>query len=348
LTILNISNLQPSFNSIRANQWFRSEQFVFSPENKERGLPNTASQRLHVLKRMLLNQGKNVDNFQFQCYGEARCCGKTRPPGPRSHHLRMKLFDSHCHLDDKAFTRDLAVVLQRAQAAGVTCMMTVGTNHRTSLQAVSLAQSHPGIFAAVGIHPHDTRHCNPAVLDDLMQLAQNPKVKAWGELGLDFNRMYSPREDQEQWFKKQLDIASRLDLPMIFHERDSRGRLLDILAGHRDRDLHGVVHCFSGGRQELKQYLDLGLYIGLTGIITMKARGRQLRELIPLIPEDRLVVETDAPYLVPAQQKKHFRRNDPAFVKSTLVELAELRRKDPEELAGIVWQNTCRLYHIAP
>jgi TatD DNase family protein len=261
---------------------------------------------------------------------------------------RMKLFDSHCHLDDKTLCRDLDSVLQRAQEAGVTYLMTVGTNQRSAHQAVSLADSHRGIFAATGIHPHDARHCNQAVLDDLVQLAQHPRVKAWGEMGLDFNRMYSPRDDQEKWFKRQLEVAGQLNLPMIFHERDSRGRFLAILADRGCRDLNGVVHCFSGSRQELEQYLDCGLHIGITGIITMKGRGRQLRGLIPFIPKDRLLVETDAPYLVPAPQQNHFRRNEPAFVKLILFALAEVRKEDPEELAGTIWDNTCRLYRVGP
>jgi len=258
----------------------------------------------------------------------------------------MKIFDSHCHLDDPSFAKDLDAVIERARSAGVCRMMTIGVNKQTSLLAVALAQSHTGIYASVGIHPHDVKNCSESMVQDLVRLAKSEKVRAWGEMGLDFNRMYSPRQDQEQWFEKQLEIAAELDLPMIFHERDSNGRFLEILKGQKPAAIKGVVHCFSGDQNELDQYLALGLHIGITGILTIKSRGAQLRQLVPEIPSDRLVVETDAPYLVPAPEKNRRRRNEPAFVKSVLLKLAAVRNEDPPQLAKIVWQNTCRLYGL--
>jgi TatD DNase family protein len=198
----------------------------------------------------------------------------------------------------------------------------------------------------VGVHPHDVKNCSESILQELISLAQNKEVRAWGEIGLDFNRMYSPREDQKKWFGRQLEIAGRLDLPMIFHERDSNGRFLDMLKDHTPKNIDGVVHCFSGTREELDQYLDLGLHIGITGIITMESRGTQLREMAPAIPVDRLLVETDAPYLTPTPERTRHRRNEPAFVKSVLLRLAEVRQEDPEELARVIWENTCRLYGL--
>jgi len=177
----------------------------------------------------------------------------------------MKIFDSHCHLDDNSFAKDLDAVIERARSAGITRMMAIGVNQKTSVLAVSLAQSHTGIYASVGIHPHDVKNCSDSILQDLIDLAENEKVCAWGEMGLDFNRMYSPRKDQEKWFIKQLEIADELDLPMIFHERDSNGRFLEILKDHKSTEIKGVVHCFSGSRNELDQYLALGLHIGITG-----------------------------------------------------------------------------------
>jgi len=258
----------------------------------------------------------------------------------------MNLFDSHCHLDDNSYTRDLDKVIKRARNAGVTCLMTIGVNGKTSARAVKMAESHPGIYASVGVHPHDAGNCSEAMIEDLIKLAENPKVRAWGEIGLDFNRMYSPRVDQEKWFRKQFEIAGKLDLPMIFHERDSNGRFLEILKKHAVNKITGVVHCFSGDHDELKQYLELGLYIGITGILTIKGRGARLRELATIIPPDRLLVETDAPYLVPAPEKNHYRRNEPAFVKSVMLKLAEVKQEDPEQLSQIIWQNTCRLYGL--
>ena len=258
----------------------------------------------------------------------------------------MRLFDSHCHLDDAAFDRDRAEVLQRARADGVQAMMVAGINHASSLQAVQLAEKEAGVYAAVGVHPHDVRHCNAGQLAELRRLAGRPAVCAWGEIGLDFNRLYSPRPDQEHWFLRQLETADALDLPLIFHERDSGGRFLELLRSRPRSARCGVVHCFSGSQDELEAYLSLGLHIGITGILTLQGRGAALRRMAARIPLERLLVETDAPYLIPAPQKNRARRNEPAFVKSTLLCLAEVRGDVPEALAEAVWQNTCQLFRI--
>jgi TatD DNase family protein len=258
----------------------------------------------------------------------------------------MKLFDSHCHLDDKAYVKDIARVIERAHRNGVAQMMTVGVNRKTASRAVSLAESNPGIYASVGFHPHDAGQCNSEVLNVLIGLAKSPKVKAWGEIGLDYNRMYSPRKDQERWFIRQLEIADELGLPIIYHERDSHGRFLEILKRHLKKEQSGVIHCFSGTPTELHAYLSLGFYIGITGIVTLKERGANLRKMLSQIPVERLLVETDAPYLTPSPEKKHTRRNEPAFVKSVLLKLAEVRNEEPGRLAEIIWENTNRLYRI--
>lgn len=259
---------------------------------------------------------------------------------------KMNLFDSHCHLDDKRYRKDIAGVIERARQNGVTRMMTVGVDRKTAERAVELTESYPGIYASVGFHPHDASQCSAAKLDFLVEVAENPKVKAWGEIGLDYNRMYSPLEDQEKWFIRQLEIAADLKLPVIFHERDTNGRFLEILKTDFNNENAGVVHCFSGTLPEMEHYLDLGLYIGITGILTLRARGADLRKMVPEIPADRMLVETDAPWLTPAPEKYHKRRNEPAFVKSVLLKLAEVREEDPNQLAQTVWDNTNRLYKI--
>ena len=258
----------------------------------------------------------------------------------------MKVFDSHCHLDDPSYDRDREKVLERAAGAGISGIMIVGVDEDSSRKAVQLAQSVSACYASVGVHPHDAKNCNEHILSTLKDLATGPRVKAWGETGLDFNRMYSPRRDQEKWFVRQLEIARELDRPLIFHERDTNGRFFEMLSAHCRPGLMGVVHCFSGNRSELDQYLDFGLYIGITGILTIKTRGAELRRLVTRIPAERLLVETDAPYLIPAPEKNRHRRNEPAFVKSVLLKLADVRAEDPEELAATIWNNTCRLYGI--
>ena len=258
----------------------------------------------------------------------------------------MRLFDSHCHLDDKRYEDDRRKVLDRAREAGIERFMVVGIDPDTTRKAIRIAESHPGIVASVGVHPHDAARCSEAVLEDLIEMADHPKVRAWGETGLDFNRTYAPRADQERCFQRQLEIALRLELPLIFHERDTGGRFLEMLQAFGAPALRGVVHCFSGNRREMEAYLDLGLCIGITGIVTMKQRGEDLRTMVPMIPDDRLLVETDAPYLTPSPERNRHRRNEPAFVKSVLLKVAEIRGTNPETMAEITWENTCRLYGL--
>lgn len=260
----------------------------------------------------------------------------------------MKLFDSHCHIDDKIFNKDFTQVLKRASDAGVKGMMIAGITLKTVKYAVKLAENNHGLFAAVGVHPHDASSCSETDMKTLREIARNPKVKAWGEIGLDFNRMFSPQKVQEKWFVRQLEMADELKLPLIFHERDSNGRFLQLIQTNSHQNRTGVVHCFSGSKKDLMAYIDLGLYIGITGIITIKTRGTDLRELVKFIPADRLLIETDAPYLTPAPEKNKIHRNEPAFVRSTFLKLSEILEQDPEKLAATVWDNTCRLFKIQP
>jgi TatD DNase family protein len=260
----------------------------------------------------------------------------------------MKIFDSHCHLNLKSYQKDLAAVIDRAKAANVTGMMIVGITVAESRQAIEIAEKYPGCYASVGMHPHDASACSEENLRILKQLAQSPAVKAWGEAGLDFNRMHSPRDVQEKWFIRQLEAADELALPLIFHERDSEGRFLEILSAHYGSSQRlGVVHCFSGSADEMAAYLKMGFYIGITGILTMQTRGGTLRNLVRQIPLDRMVIETDAPFLTPAPDKNHTRRNEPAFVRTVLYKLADVLGRDPETLADALWANTCQLYQIS-
>ncbi|MFO8113151.1 MAG: TatD family hydrolase [Desulfosalsimonadaceae bacterium] len=260
----------------------------------------------------------------------------------------MKIFDSHCHLNDKSYNKDMEAVIDRAARADVKKIMVVGITEETSRQAADIAAMFDGCYASVGIHPHDATSCSKTVLGNLCRMADRPEVRAWGECGLDFNRMFSPRENQEDCFVRQIEIAKELDLPLIFHERDSGGRFYELVSTRMEKGQKGVVHCFSGSGEEMEKYLDLGFHIGVTGIVTIKKRAAELRRLIKDIPEDRILVETDAPYLTPEPEKRTFRRNEPAFVRSVLMEIADIRQADPEKLASAIWNNTCRLFAIDP
>lgn len=258
----------------------------------------------------------------------------------------MRIIDSHCHLDDKSYKNDLDEVVARAEAADVLRAMVVGVSLASSEKTVALAEGRDFFYASVGIHPHDAAEADEATLARLAELAKSDKVKAWGECGLDFNRMYSPQDVQETWFVRQLEMAESLNLPLIFHERDTDGRFLEMLVAHRFDGLRGVVHCFSGSSREMEAYLDMGLHIGVTGIVTIQKRGEVLREQVLSIPQDRILVETDAPYLTPAPHKNKVRRNEPAFVREVLLKVADVRGDDPEALAETIWNNTTDLFGI--
>ncbi len=260
----------------------------------------------------------------------------------------MQIYDSHCHLDDTSYNEDIENVLDRMHASGVRAAMIAGINRASVTRAVALAERYPGLVVSVGVHPHDAAGCTDADLSAMTATAQHAKVRAWGEIGLDFNRMYSPRDIQERRFMQQLDLAEHTGLPLIIHERDSDGRLIDLLRSHRGSGARGVIHCFSGSRSEMDTYLDMGFHIGITGIITHKQRGTLLRSLVPHIPSHRILVETDAPYLTPTPERNTYRRNEPAFVKTVLMKVAEVRGEGIVQLAEVVWKNTCELFGGQP
>lgn len=259
----------------------------------------------------------------------------------------MRIIDSHCHLDDKTYKNSLPQVLDNAKENDVLAMLCIGISLKSSLACIQLAANHSNVFATAGLHPHDAKMWRDGDFELLTELARNPGVYAIGECGLDFNRMFSPRDVQERVFAEHLRCAAANGLPVVLHERDSNGRLLAMLREfYGVKPAKGVVHCFSGNKAELKGYLDLGLHIGITGIITMGARGQALRELVKSIPAKRLLVETDAPYLTPAPERNRFKHNEPAFVRRVLFKTAEACGYDVEILSEIIWKNTVELFKL--
>ncbi|MDY0132981.1 MAG: TatD family hydrolase [Desulforegulaceae bacterium] len=256
----------------------------------------------------------------------------------------MKIFESHCHINDKSFNKDLPQVIERAAKNGVSHLMIAGVSLNTCKKALEIARKYKNVFISVGVHPHDSSNCSEEIISKLKEMAKDEKVKAWGETGLDFNRMHSPQKDQEKWFLRQIEEASALDLPLIFHERDTNKRFLEIIQSQNIKN--GVVHCFSGDRDELFSYLDLGFYIGITGILTIKKRGEKLRELLKDIPLDRILVETDSPYLTPAPHKNKTRRNEPSFLPVIVKKIAEIKNIDVSKTSETIFQNTCSLFRI--
>ncbi len=248
----------------------------------------------------------------------------------------MELIDIGVNLTHRQFEKDRDQVIDRAVASGVVAMVITGTSERSSRSAKKLASARPGVlFSTAGVHPHDAKSCTKGTLGALRELAQAPEVVAIGECGLDYNRDFSPRLVQDRWFEAQLELAIELKLPVFLHERDSHDRFLEILRVHRDALPAAVIHCFTGTAEELGAYLDLDLHVGITGWICDERRGRHLRGLVGRIPFNRLMVETDAPFLVPRDLRPRRRRNEPANLSHIAGTLAECSGRTPREVAEI-------------
>jgi TatD DNase family protein len=259
----------------------------------------------------------------------------------------MQLVDIGANLTHNAFNPDREEVVARAQHAGVQTIIVTGTTIEESRQAAALARSHPGfLYATAGVHPHHARGCPPDTIPQLAEIATDPHVVAIGECGLDFNRNYSPRPDQEIWFVAQIELGLSLDKPLFLHSRDAHPRFADILKEHGVK--RAVAHCFTGEKKELRAYLDLGLYVGITGWICDERRGRHLLELVKEIPRDRLLLETDAPYLTPRDLKPQpkARRNEPAFLPHILKTVARALGRPAEEVAAETERNARELFSL--
>ena len=256
----------------------------------------------------------------------------------------MPLFDTHAHLHFPELLADLDAVLERARAAGVTGMVTIGTDRETNPAAVALAERLPDVYATVGIHPHDAGEATDADFEAMERLARgSAKVVALGEMGLDFFRDLSPRDVQDTVLRRQLEMARRLRKPVVIHCRDAHDETLAILDEERARETGGVMHCFSGDVAIARRCLDLGLYISLAGPVTYK-NARALPDVARFVPEDRLVVETDCPYLPPTPHRG--KRNEPAYVALTAAHVAGLRGADPEALCDALTANAAKLFRI--
>ena len=249
----------------------------------------------------------------------------------------MKLIDIGVNLSHRQFSPDRDAVVRRGVAAGVSAMIVTGTSLKESRAALAVAHEHPDIlYSTAGVHPHNARQCDASTTAALRELASNGQVVAIGECGLDFDRDFSPREIQEKWFEAQVDLACELGMPLFLHERAAHGRFIAILKRHRSRIRKAVVHCFTGTEAELMAYLELDLHIGITGWICDDRRGVHLRGLVRRIPLERLMFETDAPFLTPRNMapKAAKRRNEPAFLIYVLRSVAAARRIEERELAA--------------
>jgi TatD DNase family protein len=258
--------------------------------------------------------------------------------------MSVELFDTHAHLHFPDFAPDLDDVLARARAAGVRRMVTIGTDAVTSRAAIAIAERDPDVWASVGLHPHDAEHGDDALFAELERLAASPRVVALGEMGLDFFRNLSPRPAQEHALRRQLALARRLRKPALIHCRDAHAETLAILAEERVNEVGGIMHCFSGDVQVVRRCLDLGLWISLAGPVTYP-NARALPEVARFVPADRLVVETDCPYLPP--QPYRGKRNEPSYLVVTAARVADLRQEPLETLGPLMADNARRLFGLA-
>ncbi len=248
----------------------------------------------------------------------------------------MQLIDIGANLSHESFRRDLDAVIQRARDAGVAQIVVTGASEDESEKASEIARTHPGVlFSTAGLHPHLAREWGEETERVIRELAARPEVVAVGEAGLDFNRDFSPRDQQALAFEAQLEIAADLGLPVFMHERDAHEKFVEILKPRRARLGEAVIHCFTGTADELDAYLDLDLHVGITGWICDERRGQHLRELVDRIPLNRLMLETDAPYLLPRDlsPKPKSRRNEPMHLRHILETVAHCRKMPAEDLA---------------
>ena len=255
-------------------------------------------------------------------------------------HLPL-LVDSHAHLDGGQFAEDLTETVERATANGISHILTIGCDLESSAASIAVAEQFDQIFAAVGVHPHDATEIDPEALNKLRTMLSHPKVVALGEIGLDYYRDRSPREAQREAFRQQIRLANATKKPIIIHDRDAHAEVIDIVKEENGGQSGGVFHCFSGNLEMARQCLELGFYLSFTGTITYP-KNTEIRDIIKAIPIDRMLVETDCPYLSP--QKFRGKRNEPAYVRYTAEKMAEIKGLTIEDVARVTSRNCHDLF----
>jgi len=253
------------------------------------------------------------------------------------------LIDTHAHLDMQDFDQDREKVIKRAINQGVTHVITVGIDLASSIRAMHLTNDHRCVYAAVGCHPHHADRWDASLTRQLAQFTSHPKVVAWGEIGLDFYRNRAARETQLSSFRRQLEAAHDQGIPVVIHDREAHGEVLEILQRIGEKERAGVIHCFSGNLELANRFIQLGYSISISGTVTYP-QARWVKEVAASVPLDAMLLETDAPFLSPVP--KRGKRNEPGFVSFTAQEVARLRKVDVEEVAQATFRNAMRLFKI--
>jgi TatD DNase family protein len=257
--------------------------------------------------------------------------------------------DTHTHLDDARYDGDREAMIARAREAGLDAFVTIGCDLTSSRAAVSLAEQHPFVYATVGVHPHEVRHIQDDWYDELRRLASHHKVVGYGEIGLDYHYNHSPPTEQRNRFREQICLARELGLPIVIHTREAQEDTIAILREEKAGEVGGVFHCFSGDAWLAKDALDLGFYLSFSGVITFHNAG-MLREIARTVPMDRMLIETDCPYLTPVPHRG--KRNEPAYVRLVAEQLVTVKSgPSPVTLADIAEatsRNARRLFNLPP
>lgn len=257
------------------------------------------------------------------------------------------LIDTHTHLDDARFDGDREAMIARARDAGVEAFVTIGCDLATSRAAIALADRYPFVHASIGVHPHEVKHIGDVWYDEFRRLAAHKKVVAYGEIGLDYHYNHSSPKEQRDRFREQVALACELKLPVIIHTREAQEDTMAILREERASDVGGVFHCFSGDAWLAKDALDLGFYLSFSGVLTFH-NAAMLRDIAKTVPLDRLLIETDCPYLTPVPHRG--KRNEPAYVSLVARQLAQIRSNpslSTDTIGRITTENAKRLFKIA-
>jgi TatD DNase family protein len=253
----------------------------------------------------------------------------------------FRVIDTHAHLNDKSYKHDIGDVIDKAEKAGVYRIINVGYDIESSKKAIEMSKRHKILYSSIGIHPHDAKDAPINAIEKLEKMAEEPKVVALGEMGLDYYRDLSPRDIQRDLFISQLELSKKLGIPFVIHDRDAHGEILDVLKIY-GKGQRGVLHCFSGSVEMAKECVKLGFYISIAGPVTYK-NARKLIDVVREVPIDRLLIETDCPYLTPEPHRG--KRNEPSLVIEVAKKIAEIKEEDLQGVAKVTTKNALELFN---
>lgn len=251
------------------------------------------------------------------------------------------IFESHAHYDSEQFNKDREALFKRFPEAGIQYVINIGADLRSSRLSVEMAKRYPFVYAAVGVHPHDVKDMKEDNLEHLIHMAAFDKVVAIGEIGLDYHYDYSPRSIQKLWFREQLKVAKDLGLPVVIHSREASQDTFDLIMEADLTEAKGVIHCYAGSAEMAKEYVKHGYYIGIGGVVTFN-NAKKTKEVVEAIPLDRILIETDAPYLAPVPHRG--KRNDSTYLVHVIEAIAKIKGVSPEEVEEATYMNGKRLF----